>query len=150
MCWIKLVPVLTIFTFLFLTACSEESDLIITPQNDISNENKIIGTWLLTEIQYPSNGNTIKVLPGDFGISMTLKFFENKMGQMIRIEKGSTRVDVFTWNVLGPVVEVVDEDGDWETLRCEFIDGDLCIEHGFETLDGELVIATFVFEKKQD
>jgi hypothetical protein len=148
MCWHKLVSVLTIITFICLTACSEESDLTTTPQNNLNIDEEIIGTWLLKEIQYQSNGNTIKVLPGDFGISMTLKFFDNKTGQMINIEKGSTRIDIFKWNILGSVVEIVDEDGDWEQLRCEFIEGNLCIEHGFETDEGLTVIASFVFQNE--
>jgi hypothetical protein len=148
MYWNKSVPALTIITFLFLIACSEESDLNTTPQNNLNNDEELIGTWMLTEIQYPSDGNTIKVLPGEFGLSMTLKFFDNKKGQMINIEKGSTRIDSFIWNILGPVVEIFNEDGDWETLRCEFIEGNLCIEHGFEPDEGNTVIALYVFSKE--
>ena len=147
MYWKKLAPVLASLTFLLLIACSEESDQIIVPQNNINND-EIIGTWLLTEIQYPSSGNTITVLPENNGISMTLKFFDTKTGQMIKFEKGSTNIDVFIWNNLGPVVEIIDEDGDWETLRCELIESNLHIEYGFETNEGNIVLASYVFEKE--
>ncbi len=145
--WKKLVLVMAILTFLLLIACSEESDQITTPQNNVNND-EIIGTWLLTEIQYPSGGNTITVLPENIGISMTLKFFDTKTGQMIKIENGSTNIDVFIWNNLGPVVEIIDDDGDWEMLRCEFIESNLHIEYGFETNEGNIVLASYVFEKE--
>ena len=145
--WKKLVLVMAILTFLLLIACSEESNQITAPQNNINND-EIIGTWLLTEIQYPSGGNTITVLPENIGISMTLKFFDTKTGQMIKIENGSTNIDVFIWNNLGSVVEIIDDDGDWEMLRCEFIESNLHIEYGFETNEGNIVLASYVFEKE--
>ena len=146
MWWNKIFTAIAILTFLLHAACSEESNQIATPLN---NDN-LIGTWLLTEIKYPSNGNIIIVLPGDIGLSMTLKFFETKTGQMTKFEKGVTRIDIFMWNVLGPVVELVNGDGDWETLRCEFIESDLCIENRFETNEGNFVLASYVFEKEKD
>ena len=111
MCWIKLVSAITIIFFLSLTACSEEGYQITAPQNNINND-EIIGIWSLTEIQYPSSGNTITVLPENIGISMTIKFFDTKTGQMTKFENGSTSIDVFIWNILRSVVEIIDEDGD--------------------------------------
>ena len=143
----KLVLVMTIFTFLLLIACSEESDQITTPQNNINND-EIMGIWLLTEIQYPTGGNTITVLPENIGISMTLKFFDNKTGQLIKFENGSTDIDVFIWNNLGTVVEIIYENGHEELLRCELIESNLLIEYGFETNEGNIVLALFVFEKE--
>ncbi|MHA2278776.1 MAG: hypothetical protein ACXAC2_23605 [Candidatus Kariarchaeaceae archaeon] len=69
---------------------------------------------------------------------------------MAKFKKGATRIDIFMWNILGSVVELIDEDGDWEALRCEFIEGDLCIESGFETEGSNTVNATYVFEKEKD
>ena len=134
-------------TFLLLNACSEESNQITAPQNNVNND-EIIGTWVLTEIQYPSGGNTITVLPGNIGISMTLKFFDNKTGQLIQIENGSTDIDVFIWNNLGPDVEIIYENGQGEMLRCELIESKLHIEYGFETNEGNTVLASYVFEKE--
>jgi hypothetical protein len=147
MYWKKLVLVMTNLTFLLHIACSEESDQITTPQNNVNN-NEIIGTWILTEIQYQSGGNTITVLPENIGISMILKFFDTKTGQMIKIENGSTNIDVFIWNNLGQVIEIIDEDGDWEMLRCALIESNLHIEYGFETNEGNVVLASYVFEKE--
>ena len=138
---------MAIFTFLLLIACSEESDQITTPQNNVNND-EIMGIWLLTEIQYPSGGNTITVLPENIGISMTLKFFDNKTGQLIKFENGSTDIDVFIWNNLGTVVEIIYENGHEELLRCELIESNLHIEYGFETNEGNIVLASFVFEKE--
>ena len=143
----KLVLAMAIFTFLLLIACSEESDQITTPQNNINND-EIIGTWLLTEIQYPSGENTITVLPENIGISMTLKFFDNKSGQLIKFENGSTDMDAFIWNNLGTVVEIIYENGHEEMLRCVLIESNLHIEYGFETNEGNTVLASYVFEKE--
>ena len=143
----KLVLVMTIFTFLLLIACSEKSNQITAPQNNVNND-EIMGTWLLTEIQYPSEGNTITVLPENIGISMTLKFFDNKSGQLIKFENGSTDMDAFIWNNLGTVVEIIYENGHEEMLRCELIESNLHIEYGFETNEGNTVLASFVFEKE--
>ncbi len=147
MYWKKSVLVMAIFTFLLLIACSEESDQITAPQNNVNND-EIIGTWLLTEIRYPSGENTITVLPGNIGLSMTLKFFNNKTGQLIQFENGSTDIDVFIWNNLGTVVEIIYENGHEEMLRCELIESNLHIEYGFETNEGNTVLASFVFEKE--
>jgi hypothetical protein len=144
----KLVLAMATLTFLLLIACSEESDQITTSPNNVNNDD-IIGTWLLAEIQYPSGGNTITVLPENIGISMTLKFFDNKTGQLIQFENGSSDIDVFIWNNLGPDVEIVYENGHGEMLRCEFIESNLHIEYGFETNDGSTVLASFVFEKEE-
>jgi hypothetical protein len=147
MYWEKSVLVIASLTFLLLIACSEESDQITTPQNNVNN-NEIIGTWILTEIQYPSGGNTITVLPGNIGISMTIKFFDNKTGQLIQFENGSTDIDVFIWNNLGSDVEIIYENGHGEMLRCELIESNLHIEYGFETNEGNTVLASYVFEKE--
>ncbi len=143
----KSVLIIASLTFLLLNACSEESNQITAPQNNVNND-EIIGTWVLTEIQYPSGGNTITVLPGDIGISMTLKFFDNKTGQLIQIENGSTDIDVFIWNNLGSDVEIIYENGQGEMLRCELIESKLHIEYGFETNEGNTVLASYVFEKE--
>ena len=143
----KLVLAMAIFTFLLLIACSEESDQITTPQNNINND-EIMGIWLLTEIQYPTGGNTITVLPENIVISMTLKFFDNKTGQLIKFENGSTDIDVFIWNNLGSDVEIIYENGHGEMLRCALIESNLHIEYGFETNEGNIVLASFVFEKE--
>jgi len=143
----KLVLAMAIFTFFLLIACSEESNQITAPQNNVNND-EIMGTWLLTEIQYPSEGNTITVLPENIGISMTLKFFDNKSGQLIKFENGSTDMDAFIWNNLGTVVEIIYENGHEEMLRCELIESNLHIEYGFETNEGNIVLASFVFEKE--
>ena len=143
----KSVLVIASLTFLLLNACSEESNQITAPQNNVNND-EIIGTWVLTEIQYPSGGNTITVLPGNIGISITLKFFDNKTGQLIQIENGSTDIDVFIWNNLGPDVEIIYENGQGEMLRCELIESNLHIEYGFETNEGNTVLASYVFEKE--
>ena len=147
MYWKKSVFFMASLTFLLLNACSEESNQITAPQNNVNN-NEIIGTWVLTEIQYHSGGNTITVLPGNIGISMTLKFFDNKTGQLIQIENGSTDIDVFIWNNLGPDVEIIYENGQGEMLRCELIESNLHIEYGFETNEGNIVLASYVFEKE--
>jgi hypothetical protein len=136
-----------IFIFLVFTSCTKESDQITESQNVINN-NDIIGTWLLKEIKYPSGENEITVLPENTGISMTIKFFETKTGQMITIEKGSTHIDDFTWNILGGVIEVIDDDGDWEPLRCKLIKGNLQIEYGFKTSEDQIVLASYVFKKE--
>ena len=147
MCWIKLVSAITILSFLSLTSCSEEGNQITTPQNNINND-EIIGTWLLAKIQYPSGGNTITVLPENNGLSMTLKFFDTKTGQIIKFENGATNNEVFIWNILGSVVEIIDKDGDWEPLRCELIESNLHIEYGFETNEGNIVLASYIFQKE--
>ena len=143
----KSVLIMASLTFLLLIACSKESDQLTTPQNNVSNDD-IIGTWVLTEIQYPSGGNTITVLPENIGISITLKFFDNKTGQLIEFENGSTDIDVFIWNNFGTAIEIIYENGHGEMLRCELIESNLHIEYGFETNEGNIVLASFVFEKE--
>ena len=135
------------FIFLIIVACSDESDQITKSQDSISNED-IIGTWQLREIKYPSGENEITVLPENEGISMTLKFFDTKTGQMITIENGSTDIDNFTWNILGTVVEIIYNNGNWEPLRCRLIKGDLQIEYGFETNEDNMVLASYIFDKE--
>ena len=135
------------FIFLIIVACSDESDQITKSQDSISNED-IIGTWQLREIKYPSGENEITVLPENEGISMTLKFFDTKTGQMITIENGSTDIDNFRWNILGTVVEIIYDNGNWEPLRCRLIKGDLQIEYGFETNEDNMVLASYIFDKE--
>lgn len=142
----KILFVIQILIFLFFSACSEKNDSVTSSQNILSYD-EVIGTWLLVEINYPSNGNTVTVTPSNIGLSMTLKFFDTKSGQIISIENGSARVDDFYWNISGSVVEIIDDEGKWESLRCNFSEGKLCIEYGFEPSEGNLVLASFVFEK---
>jgi hypothetical protein len=79
---------------------------------------------------------------------MTIKFFDNKTGQLIKFENGSTDIDVFIWNNLGTVLEIIYENGHEELLRCELIESNLHIEYGFETNEGNTVLASYVFEKE--
>jgi hypothetical protein len=79
---------------------------------------------------------------------MTLKFFDNKTGQLMQFENGSTNIDAFIWNNLGPDVEIIYENGQGEMLRCELIESNLHIEYGFETNEGNTVLASYVFEKE--
>lgn len=142
----KLLLNIIAFILLIFTACSNEGNQITESQNNINNDD-IIGTWLLKEIKYPTGENEITVLPENTGLSMTLKFFDTKTGQMIKMERGSTDIDDFSWNILGSVVEIIDDDGDWESLRCKFANSKLCIEYGFETEEDRMVLASYVFEK---
>ncbi|MGB5849517.1 MAG: hypothetical protein WBH40_13575 [Ignavibacteriaceae bacterium] len=142
----KLVSVIVILIFFLVIACTEKSVQITAPLNNINND-EIIGTWVLTKIRYQSGGNNITVLPEQNGISMTLKFFDTNTGQMTKFENGSTNIDVFIWNKLGSVVEIIDEDSNWETLKCELCENILLLEYGFEIEEGEIVLASFVFEK---
>ena len=136
-----------ILILLLIPACSKDSNQITESNNNI-NSNDIIGTWLLKEIKYPSGENEITVLPENEGISMTIKFFESKTGQMITSERGSTDIDDFTWNILGSVIEIIYNNGGWESLRCRLIKGSLQIEYGFETAEDQMVLASYVFDKQ--
>ena len=138
--------------FLFITlemmACTDEADSVVTTNETISN-NDIVGTWFLTEISYDSSGVNISVSPTVGSYSLTLKFWENKQGQIISYDSGVTKVQNINWNIQGNVIIFISENNDEEYIRCEFIDQHLCLNYAYTTLAGNQVLALYIFTKEE-
>ena len=139
-----------IFLFIILTmmACTDEADSVVTTNETISN-NDIEGTWFLKEISYDSSGVNISVSPAVVAYSLTLKFWENKQGQIISYDSGVTKVQNINWNIQGNVIIFISENNDEEYIRCEFIDQHLCLNYAYTTLAGEQVLALYIFTKEE-
>jgi hypothetical protein len=138
--------------FLFITlvmmACTDEADSVVTTNETISN-NDIEGTWFLTEISYDSSGVNISVSPVVVAYSLTLKFWENKQGQIISFDSGGTKVQNINWYIQGNVIILNSDNEDEEYIRCEFIDQHLCLKYAYTTLAGDQVLALYIFTKEE-
>ena len=138
--------------FLFITlvmmACTDEADSVVTTNETISN-NDIVGTWLLTEISYDSSGVNISLSPAVVAYSLTLKFWENKQGQIISFDSGRTKVQNINWYIQGNVIILNSDNGDEEYIRCDFIDQRLCLKYAYTTLAGDQVLALYIFTKEE-
>jgi hypothetical protein len=138
--------------FLFITlvmmACTDEADSVVTTNETISN-NDIVGTWFLTEISYDSSGVNISVSPTVGSYSLTLKFWENKQGQIISFDSGGTKVQNINWYIQGNVIILNSENNNEEYIRCEFIDQCLCLRYAYTTLAGDQVPALYIFTKEE-
>lgn len=138
--------------FLFITlvmmACTDEADSVVTTNETISN-NDIVGTWLLTEISYDSSGVNISLSPAVVAYSLTLKFWENKQGQIISFDSGGTKVQNINWYIQGNVIILNSDNGDEEYIRCDFIDQRLCLKYAYTTLAGDQVLALYIFTKEE-
>ncbi|MGB5849407.1 MAG: lipocalin family protein [Ignavibacteriaceae bacterium] len=139
-----------IFLFITLTmmACTDEADSVVTTNETISN-NDIEGTWFLTEISYDSSGVNISVSPVVVAYSLTLKFWENKQGQIISFDSGGTKVQNINWYIQGNVIILNSDNEDEEYIRCEFIDQHLCLKYAYTTLAGDQVLALYIFTKEE-
>jgi len=145
--------ILGLFALLFITlttiTCSDESNSVMTLGESLSNSD-IIGTWFLTEIRYDSSGNNIIVTPGDGVYSHTLKFWENKQGQIISFNSGGAKVQNIHWNIQGKVIILISDDNNSaEYLHCEFVDPCLCFEYAYTTFAGDQVLAVYAFTKDE-
>ena len=138
--------------FLFITlvmiACTDEADSVVTTNETISN-NDIVGTWFLTEISYDSSGVNISVSPAVVAYSLTLKFWENKQGQILSFDSGGAKVQNINWYIQGNVIIFISENNEEEYIRCEFIDQHLCLNYAYTTLAGEQVLALYIFTKEE-
>ena len=138
--------------FLFITlvmmACTDEADSVVTTNETISN-NDIVGTWFLTEISYDSSGVNISVSPTVGSYSLTLKFWENKQGQIISFDSGGTKVQNINWYIQGNVIILNSDNEDEEYIRCEFIDQRLCLKYAYTTLAGDQVLALYIFTMEE-
>ena len=140
----------TIFLFITLVmmACTDEADSVVTTNETLSN-NDIVGTWILTEISYDSSGVNISLSPATVAYSLTLKFWENKQGQILSFDSGGTRVQNINWYIQGNVIILNSDNKDEEYIRCEFIDQRLCLKYAYTTLAGEQVLALYIFAKEE-
>jgi hypothetical protein len=138
--------------FLFITlvmmACTDEADSVVTTNESLSN-NDIVGTWVLTEISYDSSGVNISLSPAVVAYSLTLKFWENKQGQILSFDSGETTVQNINWYIQGNVIIFISENNDEEYIRCEFIDQHLYLNYAYTTLAGEQVLALYIFAKEE-
>ena len=138
--------------FLFITlvmmACTDEADSVVTTNETISN-NDIVGTWFLTEISYDSSGVNISVSPTVGSYSLTLKFWENKQGQIISFDSGGTKVQNINWYIQGNVIILNSDNNNEEYIRCEFNDQRLCLKYAYTTLAGEQVLALYIFTREE-
>ena len=132
---------------LVMMACTDEADSVVTTNETLSNSD-IVGTWALTEISYDSSGVNIRLSPGVAAYSLTLKFWENKQGQILNFDTGGTRVQNIKWYIQGNVIIFISENNDEEYIRCEFIDQHLCLNYAYTTLAGEQVLALYIFAKE--
>jgi hypothetical protein len=137
--------------FLFITlvmmACTDEADSVVTTNETISNKD-IVGTWFLTEISCDSSGVKISVSPTVGSYSLTLKFWENKQGQIISFDSGGTKVQNINWYIQGNVIILNSENNNAEYIRCEFIDQCLCLRYAYTTLAGDQLLALYIFQKE--
>jgi hypothetical protein len=137
--------------FLFITivmmACTDEADSVVTT-NDTLSDSDIVGTWALTEISYDSSGVNISLSPAVIAYSLTLKFWENKQGQIISFDSGGTKVQNINWYIQGNVIILNSDNEEEEYIRCEFIDQHLCLNYAYTTLAGEQVLALYIFAKE--
>jgi hypothetical protein len=137
-----------LFITLTMIACTNEADNIVTTNESLSN-NDIVGTWVLMEISYDSSGQNISLSPAVGAYSLTLKFWENKKGQIISFDSGGTKVQNINWYIQGNVLILISDDNDEEYIRCEFIDQRLCLKYAYTTLAGEQVLALYIFSKEE-
>ena len=138
--------------FLFITlvmmACTDEADSVVTT-NDTISKSDIVGTWFLTEISYDSSGVNISLSPGVAAYSLTLKFWENKQGQILSFDSGGTKVQNINWYIQGNVIILNSDNEGEEYIRCEFIDQRLCLKYAYTTLAGDQVLALYIFTRKE-
>jgi len=129
-------------------ACTDEADSVVTTNETISN-NDIVGTWFLAEISYDSSGVNIIVSPTVGSYSITLKFWENKQGQIISFDSCGTKVQNINWYIQGNVIILNSENNNEEYIRCEFIDKCLCLKYAYTTLAGDQVLALYIFTREE-
>jgi hypothetical protein len=144
----SLTWIVSLFIALAIIACSDEVDSIVTTNETLSSSD-IVGTWVLTHISYDSSGNTITLTPGVGIYSHTLKFWENKQGQIISFNSGGAKVQEIRWRIQGNVIILISDDNIMEYIRCEFIDPCLYMEYAFTTLAGDQVLAVYEFAKEE-
>ena len=137
-----------LFITLTMIACTNEADNIVTTNETLSNSD-IVGTWFLTEISYDSSGVNISLSPAVVAYSLTLKFWENKQGQILSFDSGGTKVQNINWYIQGNVIILNSDNEDEEYIRCEFIDQCLCLKYAYTTLAGEQVLALYIFTKEE-
>jgi hypothetical protein len=138
--------------FLFITlvmiACTDEVDSLVAI-NETLSDSDIVGTWALTEISYDSSGVNIRLSPAVATYSLTLKFWENKQGQILSFDSGGTTVQNINWYIQGNVIIFISENNNEEYIRCELIDQHLCLNYAYTTLAGEQVLALYNFVKEE-
>lgn len=143
------VYVLSIFITLATIACTDKADSVVTT-NEALSINDIVGTWVLTYISYDSSGVNIIVTPGAGVFSHTLKFWENKQGQIISFKSGGAKIQNIHWNIQGNVITLISDDNNSsEYLHCNYIDHCLYLEYVYTTLSGNQVLAVYAFTKEE-
>jgi hypothetical protein len=130
-----------------LVTCSNEDGTITAPVTSIKSDD-IVGTWSLFQIEYLKGDSTVIISPEEEAISITFKFWENKTGLLLEIEKGTTEIHNFQWNVIGATITFVWEDREPEYITCDVLDDTLCIDYSFRTPTGEIVLASYIFQKE--
>jgi hypothetical protein len=136
-----------LFITLVIMGCTDEADSLVANNETLSNSD-IVGTWTLTEISYDSSGVNISLSPAVAAYSLTLKFWENKQGQILSFDAGGTTVQNINWYIQGNVIIFISENNDEDYIRCEFIDQHLCLNYAYTTLAGEQVLALYIFAKE--
>ena len=137
-----------LFITLTMIGCTNEADNIVTTNESLSN-NDIVGTWVLMEISYDSSGVNISLFPAVIAYSLTLKFWENKQGQILSFDSGGTKVQNINWYIQGNVIILNSNNEDEEYIRCEFIDQCLCLKYAYTTLAGDQVLALYIFTREE-
>ena len=137
-----------LFITLTMIACTNEADNIVTTNETLSNSD-IVGTWFLTEISYDSSGVNISLSPAVVAYSLTLKFWENKQGQILSFDSGGTKVQNINWYIQGNLIILNSDNKDEEYIRCEFIDQRLCLKYAYTTLAGDQVLALYIFTREE-
>jgi hypothetical protein len=139
---------ITSLAVFMLIACSDEVETINGPAVSLSPDD-IVGTWTLSEINYPEGDSLVIRYPEEDIISITFKFWENKTGQMLEFETGVTDIENFQWSVNGNSIVFMWENSDVENILCHLTEDTLCFKYSFNTPTGEIVLATYIFIREE-
>jgi hypothetical protein len=130
-----------------LVACSNEDGTIVSPATSIASDD-VVGTWSLFQIEYPMDNSIVTISPEEAATIITFKFWGDKTGQLLQIEKGTISIHNFQWNVIGATITVIWENGEAEHITCDMQDETLCMKYAFRTPTGEIVLASYIFLKE--
>lgn len=138
---------LSIISLLMISCANEHEDIVGT--NNAITKKDIIGTWRLTEIRYDSSGVSVTISPEIRAYSLTLKFEDDNLGQILIFDSGKTKVQNISWYLQNNVLVFINENNKSEYIRCELDDQCLCIKYTYITLAGNQVLALYVFTKEE-
>ncbi len=132
----RFLTVIVLFGFvaLFSISCGDDNPVA-------SEEESIVGTWVLTKMTATFSGVTLTIPADEMSITVTIK--SDNTYQATIIEEGITTPETGTWSISGNTVTLTDSDGEITTATFT-IEGNKLTISFTETEEG--VVLTIVQE----